>query len=57
MASFPPNYIPIVDAFRKAVDALAAPAIAGPTEDPEDLSSAELVEFEDELNEFLQQNR
>jgi hypothetical protein len=56
MASFPPNYIPIVDAYRKAVDALAPPEIAGPTKDPNDLSSPELVKFEDELKEFFQRN-
>jgi hypothetical protein len=56
MASFPPNYIPIGDAFHKAVDALAPLAIAGPTEDPNDLSGAELVKFEAGLKEFFQRN-
>jgi hypothetical protein len=52
MTSFPPNFIPIVDAFDKAVDALAP--VEGVAKDPNDLSKAELVEFEDELDEFSQ---
>ena len=52
MTSFPPNFIPIVDAFNQAVDRLS-PQIAGPAEDPKDLSQAELIEFEDKLGEFF----
>jgi hypothetical protein len=54
MTSFPPNFIPIVDAFNRAVDELSPAKIAGPTKDPSDLNEAELVEFEDEFNVFLQ---
>lgn len=53
MTSFPPNFIPIVDAFNQAVDRLS-PQIAGPAEDPKDLSQAELIDFEDTLGEFFQ---
>jgi hypothetical protein len=53
MTSFPPNFIPIVDAFNQAVDRLSA-QIAWPAEDPKDLSQAELIEFEDKLGEFFQ---
>src|ERR1700733_415143 len=53
MTSFPPNFIPIVDAFDKAVDRLS-PQIAGRAENPKDLTQAELIDFEDELGEFFQ---
>ena len=54
MTSFPPNFVPIVDAFNQAVDELSPAKIAGPTKDPDDLNEAELVGFENEFNEFLQ---
>jgi hypothetical protein len=52
MTSFPPNFIPIVDAFVQAVDALAP--VDGPARDLNDLSKAELDEFEHEFFEFSQ---
>jgi hypothetical protein len=58
MTSFPPNFIPIVDAFYEAVAALEPAEISGRAKDLEisgrakDLSKAELVEFQDELDEF-----
>jgi hypothetical protein len=52
MTSFPPNFIPIVDAFVQAVDALAP--VDGPARDLNDLSKAELDEFEHEFVEFSQ---
>ena len=51
MTSYPKNFIPIVDAFDQAVDALAPAKIAGRAKD---LGKAELVEFEDEFDEFSQ---
>jgi hypothetical protein len=41
MTSFPPNFIPIVDAFNQAVAELA-PEIAGPAKDPSAYSKTEL---------------
>jgi hypothetical protein len=52
MTSFPPNFIPIVDAFVQAADALAP--VDGLARDPNDLGNAELVEFEHEFYEFYQ---
>jgi hypothetical protein len=54
MTSFPPNFIPIVDAFNQVVAELAPAEIKGPAKDPDGLNEAALVEFEDEFNEFLQ---
>jgi hypothetical protein len=54
MTSYPKNFIPIVDAFDQAVAALAPAKIAGPAKDPNGLSNAELVEFEDDLEKFAQ---
>jgi hypothetical protein len=49
MTSFPPNFIPIVDAFYEAVAALEPAEVSGRAKD---LSKAELVEFQDELDEL-----
>jgi hypothetical protein len=54
MTSYPKNFIPIVDAFDQAVAALAPVKIVGPAKDPNDLSNAELIEFEDEFDKFAQ---
>jgi hypothetical protein len=49
MTSFPPNFIPIVDAFNEAVEKLALPVAAGP-----DISLPGTAEFEDEFDVFAQ---
>jgi hypothetical protein len=50
MSSFPPNFIPIVDAFTEAVEKLAPAPTAEP--DPTDLGEEE---FDREFGEFAQQ--